>query len=52
MTGADKDKIIGAIENLHTNKDLYVKMSSISNPYGDGKAADRILKLTKDFFAL
>jgi UDP-N-acetylglucosamine 2-epimerase (non-hydrolysing) len=35
--------------SLLTNKDLYEKMSQAHNPYGDGKAAGRIVDILKGF---
>lgn len=40
LTGTDKDKIIDKVTNILDNP---VELSSIPNPYGDGKAASRIV---------
>jgi UDP-N-acetylglucosamine 2-epimerase (non-hydrolysing) len=40
LTGTDKDKIIDRVMNILDNP---VELSSIPNPYGDGKAATRIV---------
>ncbi|RCK74560.1 MAG: UDP-N-acetylglucosamine 2-epimerase [Ignavibacteriae bacterium] len=45
LVGTDKNKIIQNAELLLTDKNEYKKMSSIANPYGDGKAASRILDI-------
>ena len=39
------NKIIKKTSMLISNKSEYQKMSKLINPYGDGKASDRILKL-------
>jgi UDP-N-acetylglucosamine 2-epimerase (non-hydrolysing) len=40
LTGTDKDKIIDRVINILDNP---VELSSVPNPYGDGKAATRIV---------
>ncbi|OUU51950.1 MAG: UDP-N-acetylglucosamine 2-epimerase (non-hydrolyzing) [Pelagibacteraceae bacterium TMED65] len=47
LVGTDKHKIIQGVQDLLDNKLLYKKMSKIHNPYGDGKASKRILKVLK-----
>ena len=48
LVGTDVNKIVKNVSNLVKNKKLYYKMSKIKNPYGDGKATDRIINhLTK-----
>jgi UDP-N-acetylglucosamine 2-epimerase (non-hydrolysing) len=43
LVGTDKDKIEKAVSNLIENKVLYLSMSKAENPYGDGKATQRIV---------
>jgi UDP-N-acetylglucosamine 2-epimerase (non-hydrolysing) len=43
IVGTDKEKIIQESENLLNNSGLYEQMTGSHNPYGDGKAADRII---------
>ena len=43
LVGTDKEKIIFECNNLLNNKEKYDKMSALHNPYGDGKACERIL---------
>ncbi|MBN2165712.1 MAG: UDP-N-acetylglucosamine 2-epimerase (non-hydrolyzing) [Marinilabiliaceae bacterium] len=43
LVGTDKNKIVSETLDLLSNKDRYQKMSSLHNPYGDGKAAQRIV---------
>ena len=43
LVGARKDAIIEGIQELMDSEDLYSKMSTAHNPYGDGHAVDRII---------
>ena len=42
LVGANKAKIVNEALSLLIDRDLYRNMSMAHNPYGDGKAADRI----------
>lgn len=44
LVGTDKEKIVIKIEELLADTDLYETMSRAHNPYGDGKATDRIIE--------
>ncbi len=44
LVGVNKDEIIRHIEELLDNKMIYEQMSQSQNPYGDGKAAQRIVE--------
>jgi UDP-N-acetylglucosamine 2-epimerase (non-hydrolysing) len=44
MVGPNYKKIIKKISLLLDNKNYYKKMSNVKNPYGDGKACERIIK--------
>ena len=46
LVGVGKDNIINETRNLLHNKDDYLRMSKIKNPYGDGKACERIVLRT------
>lgn len=52
LVGTDKDKIIWECNNLLNDKVRYEQMSALHNPYGDGKACERIVnhikKLSKE----
>ena len=50
LIGANKHNIIKNIEDLYNNQETYSKMSKAHNPYGDGKASSRIVKIIKDDF--
>ncbi len=47
LVGTDRDKIISEVSNLFDHNDLYKKMAQANNPYGDGKAAQRIVEILK-----
>lgn len=48
LVGTDYDAIVGEVTKLLENKDgLYQRMSHAVNPYGDGKACQRIVNTLK-----
>lgn len=47
IVGSNKEKIVQEANNLIHNEELYKRTSEIHNPYGDGKASQRIV----DFIA-
>ena len=48
LVGTDKDKIVSETRALFENENLYHQMSELHNPYGDGKAVERIVKFIKE----
>lgn len=44
LVGTDRDKIISEVSRLLDDADYYEKMSKATNPYGDGRACQRIVK--------
>ncbi len=44
LVGTDTKIIVEAVEQLLNNEQAYSKMSKAHNPYGDGKACERIVK--------
>lgn len=44
LVGADYNKIMREVSTLLDDKEAYDKMSKAVNPYGDGKACERIIK--------
>lgn len=48
LVGTDKEKIISKTSRLLTDQNFYDNMSKTHNPYGDGKASDRIVKFIID----
>lgn len=45
MVGNNTDKIIELTNSLLNNEELYSKMSNANNPYGDGDAAQKMIKI-------
>ncbi len=45
LVGADYDKIVNEVSILLENAEAYNKMSKAVNPYGDGKACNRIVRI-------
>jgi UDP-N-acetylglucosamine 2-epimerase (non-hydrolysing) len=45
LVGADTAKIVSNVSELLSNKQSYERMSKAHNPYGDGKASARIVKV-------
>jgi len=48
LVGTDNNKIISETIRLLEDNEFYKKMSLLHNPYGDGKACDRIISFLKD----
>lgn len=48
LVGTNKDKIIKETRRLLTDTNAYNKMCELHNPYGDGKACERIVDFLKD----
>ena len=44
LVGTSKEKIVREVSRLLTDKNAYQGMSRRHNPYGDGRAAKRIVK--------
>ncbi|MCE3076891.1 non-hydrolyzing UDP-N-acetylglucosamine 2-epimerase [Chryseobacterium gwangjuense] len=47
LVGTDKNKIINETNSLLKDLDRYQEMSALHNPYGDGKACNRIVEFIK-----
>jgi UDP-N-acetylglucosamine 2-epimerase (non-hydrolysing) len=45
LVGTDKEKIINGVESVLLDPAVYSCMANAINPYGDGKAVERILKV-------
>ena len=45
LVGADHDRIVANVAELLDNEASYADMSRAHNPYGDGKACERIIAL-------
>jgi UDP-N-acetylglucosamine 2-epimerase (non-hydrolysing) len=48
LVGTDKDRIVAETSKLLENCEEYNKMARAVNPYGDGKASQRIVKVVKE----
>lgn len=48
LVGTDPEKIVAEAERLLDDAAEYARVSAIRNPYGDGKAAARIVEAMKD----
>lgn len=47
LVGTDKEKIVAEASSLLTDSERYTMMSGLHNPYGDGKACERIAAFMK-----
>jgi UDP-N-acetylglucosamine 2-epimerase (non-hydrolysing) len=45
LVGVKKERIASALRHLLQNPEQYAKMAAVSNPYGDGQAARRIVRI-------
>lgn len=45
LVGTDREKIVKWAKKLLDDKDLYNKMAQAQNPYGDGRASQRIVDI-------
>ncbi len=49
LVGTDKEKIVAEANSLLTDSERYTMMGGLHNPYGDGKACERIAAFMKTF---
>lgn len=49
LVGTDYDKIVNEVSNLLDNAEEYARMSHAVNPYGDGKACERIVRFLRTY---
>lgn len=45
LVKTDRNFIVGETQKLLNSEDAYTKMARSINPYGDGKAAERIVNI-------
>jgi UDP-N-acetylglucosamine 2-epimerase (non-hydrolysing) len=50
LVGTDTDRIIKEAQELIVNSEKYKSMSSLHNPYGDGKACERIIEFILNLY--
>jgi UDP-N-acetylglucosamine 2-epimerase (non-hydrolysing) len=48
LVGANKERIVSGVSRLLDDEARYSKMSHAHNPYGDGKACERILTVLRN----
>ena len=49
LVGTSRERIVRSVGVLLNNQAEYDKMSCVKNPYGDGKASQRILDILKEY---
>ena len=52
LVGTDPERVKEEMTALLTDSDLYQKMASARNPYGDGKATERIVQAIQHYYGL
>lgn len=50
LIGTDPSKVVPAAAELLSDADAYAAMANATNPFGDGHATERIMKLVKAYF--
>ncbi len=50
LIGTNSQKILASVTRLLTDSEAYEKMATAINPFGDGKASIRIVKIVQDYF--
>ncbi len=51
LAGTDEETIFNLTDELLINEEAYHKMAQASNPYGDGKASERIVEALKEYLS-
>jgi len=51
LVGANKNQILSTFTELFNSPDKYIEMSRAHNPYGDGKASNKILSFLAEKYA-
>lgn len=52
LAGTSTEAIVNSVTELLRNSELYDAMAKVNNPYGDGKAAERIVRIISEQFNL
>lgn len=52
LVGTEEDRIVREVRRLFTHRASYLAMSRAVNPYGDGRAAERIVQIVRYYFHL
>ena len=51
LVGTDREAIVSGVEELLTDADRYRRMATAANPYGDGTAAEKIVRFLSENLA-
>jgi len=51
LVGTDTDRIVTAASRLLTDRAAYEQMINVVNPFGDGRAAARIVQILTDRYS-
>lgn len=51
LIGTNRDRIVDTASELLDNKQVYDRMATAQNPFGDGQASTRIVRIVKDYLA-
>ena len=51
VVGTDRERIVAAASELLSSPEAYARMANAVNPYGDGRASERIITALADRFA-
>lgn len=52
LVGTDPEMVKSTMKELLTNDRLYAEMANARNPYGDGKASERIVQAIQQYYGL
>jgi UDP-N-acetylglucosamine 2-epimerase (non-hydrolysing) len=52
LAGVDKEQIVSYASDLLSSAEIYNAMSQATNPYGDGKASQRIVEALKAYYKI
>jgi len=52
LVGVERNCIVAAAAELLSGSENYLKMSRAVNPYGDGRASERIVRIVRHFTGL
>jgi UDP-N-acetylglucosamine 2-epimerase (non-hydrolysing) len=50
--GTEPDTVVSAARELLSSPTAYQQMANAINPFGDGKASDRIVKIVSHYFRI
>lgn len=50
LAGTDEETIFSIANELLSDKTIYMEMAKAANPYGDGKASERIVQIIKEYY--